>query len=402
MDYPILVLKEGREKSLLQRHPWVFSGAVQKMPKKANNGDIIQVQDHKGRAVGYAFYDPSSQITARVFAFTQTAHDPPLHIDEAFWEAKVQQAFDLRQQHLNFETTNAYRLLHAEGDFLPGIIADAYDKVLVVQLLIKGTELIFPTLEKIFRKLGFSYIFLNVKENVKHLEQLELPKGWVGDTPKLPIIVKENNLLFEIDIENGQKTGFFLDQRENRALLGTYSANKSVLNCFSYTGGFSVYALAAGAKKVDSVDISKTATAICEQVIKLNFEPQDDKLTRHKAIAADCFDYLKALPAESYDVIILDPPAFAKSKKAVQRAARGYVSLNELGFKKVKKGGIVFTFSCSGSVDRDLFRKMVFSAAAAAKREVRIIAQLTQPLDHPVNIYHPEGEYLKGLVLYVE
>jgi 23S rRNA (cytosine1962-C5)-methyltransferase len=402
MDYPILVLKEGREKSVLQRHPWVFSGAVQKMPKKANSGEIIQVQDARGRAVGYAFYDPSSQISARLFAFTQTAHDPTLHIDEYFWEEKIQRAFDLRKQYLNFKTTNAYRLLHAEGDFFPGIIADAYGNVLVVQLLIKGTELIFPTLEKIFRKLGFAYIFLNVKENAKHLEQLALPKGWVGTAPELPIVVKENNLLFEIDIENGQKTGFFLDQRENRALLGAYSANKSVLNCFSYTGGFSVYALAAGAKKVDSVDISKTATALCEQVVKLNFESKAELLARHQAIAADCFDFLKALPSESYDVIVLDPPAFAKSKKAVQRAARGYVSLNELGFKKVKKGGLVFTFSCSGSVDRDLFRKMVFAAAAAAKREVRIVAQLTQPLDHPVNIYHPEGEYLKGLVLHVE
>jgi 23S rRNA (cytosine1962-C5)-methyltransferase len=380
--YPILKLKPNREKSVLQQHPWIFSGAVAQIPK-AENGDIVEVKDSQNKYLGFGFFDKESQISVKMFYFGKN----PIELNEDFWYQKVKNAFEIRQNLVVNPFTNGYRLLHAEGDFLPSIIADVYGEVVVLQLVSTGIEKIFPHIEKALTKLGFKYIFLKNKEKQAWLTQ---------PYPEKNIWIKENNLNFWIDLEKGQKTGFFLDQRDNRNLLQQYAKDKTILNTFAYTGGFSAYALAGGAKKVISVDISKEAILNCEQVIQKNFPNQ----THHNTYVGDCFDYLKEIK-EEFDIVILDPPAFAKSKQAIKRAARGYISLNELGIKRVKKGGLLFTFSCSGNVSADLFRKMVFSAAAETRREVRIIHQLTQPIDHPINIYHPEGEYLKGLVLLV-
>ncbi len=381
--YPILVLKPQREKSILQQHPWIFSGGVLTMPV-AQTGDIIEIRDSKQSFLGFGFFDAQSQITAKLFYFGKN----PIVLDENFWFDKIKNAFELRQKYVLNSNTNAYRLLHAEGDFLPSIVADVYNEVMVVQILSEGIEKIFPHIQKSFEKLGFKYIYLKNKGSQK----------WLTEPYKDNIIwIKENNLDFCIDLEKSQKTGFFLDQRENRSLLAQYSKGKSVLNTFAYTGGFSVYALAGGAEKVISADISKEAIENCEKIIQKNI-PNTEKHSTH---IGDCFDYLKNTE-ENFDIIVLDPPAFAKNKQSIKKAARGYISLNELAIRKIKKGGLIFTFSCSGHVDKDLFRKMVFAAASEVRRPVRVIHQLTQPLDHPINIYHPEGEYLKGLVLCVD
>ena len=390
--YPNLELKSGREKSLLNQHPWVFSGAVARLPQ-AENGDIIQIINHKGKLMGYGFYSPQSQIVTRIFEFTQK----PIDINQNYWNTKVQNAYQIRQSFVKSPQTNAYRLLHAEGDFFPGVIVDVYNQSAVIQLLIKGTEQIYAQIIEAIQHVGIPYIFLKTKDNSRFLEDLNLEGGWVNQQRPEGITILENNLSFQIDVEKGQKTGFFLDQRENRHLLKQYASQKKVLNTFSYTGGFSVYALAGNAREVHSVDISKDAIAMGDQIIQQNLGSN----IPHQSFVEDCFEYLKRCEAD-YDIIILDPPAFAKNKKALKNASRGYISLNELGLKKLKSGGLLFTFSCSGSVDKDLFRKIVFTAAAEVRRNVRILHQLTQPLDHPINIYHPEGEYLKGLVLQVE
>ncbi|PIY10480.1 MAG: class I SAM-dependent rRNA methyltransferase [Flexibacter sp. CG_4_10_14_3_um_filter_32_15] len=422
-SYPILLLKKNREKSILNQHPWIFSGAVQKMPR-AQNGEIVAVQDAGGRILGYGFFDTNSQITCRIFEFTRF-HDKKIEFvaDEAYFHQKIKNAYNLREKYLLNSSTNAYRLLHAEGDFFSGVIVDIYDDVASVQLLIKGTERIAEHIFSGIRAIGIEHIYLHIKESTRNIEGFGdnedaiIKQGWQlekgqteNDIPSMPIQILENNLKFKVDVVDGQKTGFFIDQRENRELVKQYSKNKSVLNCFGYTGGFSVYAIDGDAKNVVSVDISKEATEEAERNVSLNFSSLMRTNKNHEAIAQDCFEYLKGLKNdieatnedELFDIIILDPPAFSKNKRSLPKASRGYINLNELGFKKVKSGGLVFTFSCSGSVSKDLFRKLVFTAAAEAGRKVRIVHQLTQPLDHPINIYHPEGEYLKGLVLQVE
>lgn len=390
-NFATLVLKSGRDRAVLNRHPWIFSGAVKEMPT-AENGEIIAVTDNHKKLLGYGFFSPNSQIVCRFFHFTNT---PVEDFDEHFWETKIQDAYLLRKKLVIDANTNSYRLLHAEGDFISGIIVDIYDSVAVVQLLIKGTERIYLALIQAIRNLGINYIYLKTKQNSQFLENISISEGWLGEKPIAQILAKENGFIFPIDVEKGQKTGFFIDQRDNRALLKHYSKGKKVLNAFSYTGGFSVYALAGGATEVQSVDISKDAIAVCEESIKLNFSNAN-----HTGIAADCFDFLRK-NEELYDIIVLDPPAFAKSAKHVANASRGYKDLNLLGLKKLNKGGLLFTFSCSGNIDKELFRKIVFSAAADAGRDVRILHQVSQAIDHPINIFHPEGEYLKGLVLYV-
>lgn len=392
--YPSLLLKSGRDHSVINRHPWIFSGAVKDLPE-AEEGSIIAVCDNHHQLLGYGFFSPQSQITCRMFEWTQ---DKTIIFDENYWTQKIAKAFALRQSHVITTATNAYRLLHAEGDNLPGIIVDVYDKTAVVQILIKGTALLLPHLIKGIQQCGIDFIYFKSKSNTTWLEGFEVPSGWWNNQKpaQLPIAIKENGLSFEVDVENGQKTGFFLDQRDNRALLQHYSQGKKVLNTFSYTGGFSVYAAAAGAEKVVSVDISKEAVAQAVRNITLNRHN-----AIHEGITADCFDYLKE-NQDLFDVIVLDPPAFAKSAKAVANASRGYKEINLAAFKRIAPNGILFTFSCSQNIDKKLFRQIVFAAAADSGRNVRILHQLTQPTDHPINIYHPEGEYLKGLVLYVE
>ncbi|TNE78312.1 MAG: class I SAM-dependent rRNA methyltransferase [Bacteroidetes bacterium] len=390
--FPQLILKPKKERAFVHRHPWIFSGAVEVLPK-AENGDIVEVHSNDGRILGFGFFSPYSQIVCRVFEFDPEGRT----IDTDYWKTKIQRAMAVRQQVLDFKETDCYRLLHAEGDFCPGIIADAYGDSLVVQLLIKGTEKLIPVLKDAFLSLGFKHVYLKTKQSSQILEQVNEEITWLTEPRELPVEVKENGVKLLVDFEKGQKTGFFLDQRENRRIAGGFSEGKNVLNTFCYTGGFSVYALAGGAKEVHSVDSSQAAITMCDENVEINGFSD-----RHQSYVADCFDFLKQAPRDFYDIIILDPPAFAKNARKVENATRGYKELNMLGFKRIKPGGLVLTFSCSQNVDKVLFQKIVFGAAADVGRNVRILAHLSQPMDHPVNIYHPEGEYLKGLLLYVE
>lgn len=388
--YKQVVLKSGRDRSVTNRHPWIFSGAVKSMPD-ATNGEIVSVHSNSGLLLGYGFFSPLSQITVRLFEFGEQE----VKIDEAYWAAKINSAYILRQSVIDFESTNTYRLLHAEGDFLPGVIADVYADTVVIQLLIKGTEYIADALYKAIRSLGFEHIYLKTKQNTQRLEAVEA-SGWVGTPRAMPIHVKEYGIEMLIDVETGQKTGFFIDQRENRVMVGHYSKGKRVLNTFSYSGGFSLHALRQGATHVVSVDSSKEAIALCNDNVRLNgFE------SKHEGVVMDVFEYMKQADM-NFDIIILDPPAFAKNAKALPNATRGYKNLNMAALQRIKSGGLLFTFSCSQHMDKDLFRKVIFGAAAEVGRNVRILQQLTQPQDHPINIYHPEGEYLKGLLLHVE
>lgn len=385
-----LVLKSGRERSLINRHPWVFSGAIKVLPP-AENGEIVRVVDNHNHLLGYGFFSSNSQITCRVFEFTDTE----ITIDKQFWINKVVSAYNYRKQVVNFEHTNIYRLVHAEGDFFSGVIIDVYNKVAVIQLLIRGTEHIREAIYEGLRQVGIEYIYIKTKQSTQRLEAVGIESSWIGEAHPMPIEAKENGITFLVDVEKGQKTGFFIDQRENRRLVGVYAKGKKVLNTFSYSGGFSMQALAQGASLVHSVDSSKDAIEMCDRNVAANFPNAP-----HESFVEDCFDYLNRTEVD-YDIMVLDPPAFAKNARSVPNATRGYKNLNMAAFNKIKPGGLIFTFSCSQHIDRDLFRKIVFGAAADAKRNVRIIQQLTQPEDHPINIFHPEGEYLKGLLLHV-
>lgn len=392
--YPILKLKPKREKSVLQRHPWIFSGGLAGKPH-AEEGDIVQVVADSGNILGYGFYSSRSQISCRMFHWeAETPDFETVH----YWHGKLAAALRLRQAMVISAQTNAFRLLHAEGDFLPGLIIDIYGPVAVLQVLIKGIEARLPLLVEALQQLGWQHIYLKAKTSSHVLEDVAPESDWLAGGVDGTVDVLENGLTFRIDFAKGQKTGFFLDQRDNRALLGSLSKGKKVLNTFSYTGGFSVYALAGGAELVHSVDISADAVAMADENARLNAGPE----APHKSFAEDCFEFLKNMPADYYDIIVLDPPAFAKHARAVDNATRGYKQINLQAFRRIKPGGLLFTFSCSQNIDKDLFQKVVFGAAADARRNVRIVAQLHQPADHPVSIFHPEGEYLKGLVLWVE
>jgi 23S rRNA (cytosine1962-C5)-methyltransferase len=391
MPYAELHLKAGRERSVYFRHPWIFSGALKKTPTLPD-GSIVQVFEDSGKPLGLGFFSPKNQISCRMFYWGIESPD----VDIAFFKERIKLALSLRKPVIS-QNTDCYRLIHAEGDLLPGIIADVYGPVVVLQLLIAGTEqLLEPIVSAIYAH-GFEHIYLKAKTSSQQMEDIRTPSSWLKGGVEGVVRVMENGIPFEIDFINGQKTGFFLDQRDNRALLHHYAKDKTVLNTFCYTGGFSAYAIAGGAKEVVSVDISKEAVAQCNHNMTLLNAP-----TPHQGVTADCFDYLGDIPDQHYDIIVLDPPAFAKNARAVENAARGYKQINLKAFRKVKSGGLVFTFSCSQNIDKDLFRKIVFGAAADARRDVRILHQLQQPADHPVNIYHPEGEYLKGLVLWVD
>lgn len=390
-----ITIRKDKLRAMHNRHPWIFSGAVAHMPQQIENGEIVEIADQDDHLIGYGFYAPGNQIVCRVFEYT---HEPmPVHT-AAYWHQKIAGAYALRKAYVQSPETNAYRLLHAEGDFFPGVIADVYNDIVSVQLLIKGTERIREHIVSGLQALGFRYIYNKSKAVSERLEGVRDQQGWMtADERDVRTEILENGVKFWVNVETGQKTGFFLDQRDARALVGHYSRGNKVLNTFSYSGGFSMYALQAGAELVHSVDSSQKAVDLCTENVLLNgFAPE-----RHEGICADVFDFLKKMDTP-YDVIILDPPAFAKTAKALPNATRGYKELNLMAFRKIKPGGILFTFSCSQKVDRDLFRKIVFGAAADAKRNVRILHQTTQPNCHPVNIFHPENEYLKGLVLQVE
>lgn len=384
MAYPQLKIKKGKEKSLHRFHPWIFSGAVEKQPEMSTNC-IVEVVDFANAIIGYGFVETKSQIVCRVFEFTKT----PIELSDDFWKAKILSSYHLRKNTLLLGDTDCFRLIHAEGDYFPGLIVDIYHNVAVVQFRTTGTWLLKDTIFSTLQSLGYKHVFS------KSPAYLDWAQGWLGETGEPTVTVKENGLKFSVDVVKGQKTGFFLDQRENRKLLGEYAKDKKVLNCFSYTGGFSMYALAGGAKSVSSVDISKDAIENSKLNASLNNLEEN-----HEGIAADCFEYLRKAEKD-FDLIILDPPAFCKDIRSVPQASRGYKDINMSAMKMIKSGGVLFTFSCSQHISRDLFQKIVFGAANDSGRKVRILHNLSQGPDHPINIYHPEGDYLKGLVLEV-
>jgi 23S rRNA (cytosine1962-C5)-methyltransferase len=388
MNHPQLVLKSGRDRSVRNRHPWIFSGAVKTKPHKAGEGDIVAVVTNDGEFLGLGHYAPQATLICRMFAFG----DKPVAVDAAFWQGKLLAALMYRRRILDLENTTGYRLIHAEGDGLPGVIIDIYEHTASVQLRTAGTAQLAPVIQGFLEsELGIGHIHLRT-------ESKEEGEGrWIKGGGE-SLTFRENGLSFHVDVETGQKTGFFLDQRDNKVLLRRLAGGRRVLNAFSYSGAFSVYALAGGAASVDSVDISAAAAELATRNVTLNF----GDTPQHKAIKADAFKYLADMEAGTYDLIILDPPAFTKHISTVQKAARGYKEINLKAIQRIAPGGLLFTFSCSQHIPADLFRKIVFGAAADAGREVRILYQMSQAPDHPVSIFHPEGEYLKGLCLYVE
>lgn len=394
MSYKKVYLKPGKEESLKRFHPWVFSGAIHRIEGEPEEGEVVNVYTSKNEFIAMGHFQIGS-IAVRVISFLEE------DVNKDFWKRKLAIAYDLRKRIglADNPTNNTFRLVHGEGDNLPGLIIDIYDKTAVVQAHSAGMHVYRMELAE-----ALSEVMEGRIENIYYKSETTLPykadlgpeNGFLkGGSPEN--IAIEYGLKFHVDWLKGQKTGFFVDQRENRALLEKYAKDRNVLNMFCYTGGFSFYAMRGGAKLVHSVDSSAKAVDLTNKNVELNF-PGDP---RHTAYAEDAFKYLDRM-GDQYDLIILDPPAFAKHKDALRNALQGYRKLNAKAFEKIKPGGILFTFSCSQVVTKDNFRTAVFTAAAMSGRSVRILHQLTQPADHPVNIYHPEGEYLKGLVLYVE
>ena len=389
MTYPKIFLKHGKEVFIERQHPWIFSGALQPIKEKIADGSLVEVFSASNQylATGHYF---SGSIAVRILTFQQQL------IDFQFWKNKIENAFQFRKTLglINNAETNCFRLINAEGDGLPGLIIDYYNGTAVFQAHTSGIyaqkELIVEALQAV---LGNS---LKAVFDKSDKTLLTTTNQYLFGKPESDEVLEYGNR-FKINWETGQKTGFFLDQRDNRKLLAYYAKDKSVLNAFCYSGGFSVYALNAGAKKVDSVDVSKTAMQLTDNNITLC----ENGAARHQSYTADVLEFLQKQEAE-YEVMVLDPPAFAKNISTRHNAVQGYKRLNEMGLRKIAKGGILFTFSCSQVVDRELFYHTITAAAIEAKRNIRVMHHLNQPADHPVNIFHPEGHYLKGLALYVE
>ena len=387
-----LYLKRGKEESLLRFHPWVFSGAIAQADDNLKDGDLVRVLTNHGDFIAVGHFQMGS-IAVRILSFRD------VDIDADFWASRLASALKVRQSIgiADNPKNNTYRLVHGEGDNLPGLIIDVYDRTAVMQAHSIGMHLQRKQIaEQLVKVMGsrIDNVYYKSETTLPFMDDMENGFVYGGSEDNVAV---ENGLKFYVDWLRGQKTGFFVDQRDNRLLLERYSAGKSVLNMFCYTGGFSVYAMRGGAKQVHSVDSSAKAIELTNRNVALNFEGD----TRHEAFCEDAFKYLEQA-GNNYDLIILDPPAFAKHRGALHNALKGYTRLNNKAFQKIKPGGILFTFSCSQVVTKDNFRNAVFTAAAQAGRKVRILHQLHQPADHPINIYHPEGEYLKGLVLYVE
>lgn len=393
-SYPIVYLKKGKEESLKRFHPWVFSGAIASGTESLNEGDVVRVCTASGTFIAVGHYQIGS-IAVRVLSFKEIV------IDEEFWKSRLHSALEVRLalDVVDNPNNNTYRLVHGEGDNLPGLIVDCYGETAVMQAHSVGMHCERNAIAKALVEVldgRIKNVYYKSDTTLPFKADLNQENGFLigGETDCTTL---ENGLTFKVDWLKGQKTGFFIDQRENRSLLEQYSKNRSVLNMFCYTGGFSVYAMRGQAELVHSVDSSAKAIDITRENIAANFKDT----TKHEAFCEDAFKYLDA-NNKKYDLIILDPPAFAKHRAALKNALKGYTRLNAKGFETIKSGGILFTFSCSQIVTKDQFRNAVFTAAAQSGRKVRILHQLHQPADHPINIYHPEGEYLKGLVLYVE
>lgn len=388
---PSLILASGREKSLMRRHPWIFSGAVKRIVGNPQEGDLVDVVGSDGRWLAVGHYQNDS-IICKVLSFE--APD----IDDGFWLARIRSAVDYRRRlgFFDMKDTNVFRLVHAEGDFLPGLVADYYDGVVVLQAHSVGMHRELPRLADIFSTvLGEKLVAVFDKSSAT------VPGGStdgyiLGDAaPEREVVESGNRLL--INFFEGQKTGFFIDQRENRKLVQDLACGHRILNCFGYTGGFSLGALRGGAEYVETVDISKRAIELCNRNVDLNFGSDE----RHCGVVADVLKYLETID-NSFDFIILDPPAFAKNHRSLQQGLKGYRNINQRALERIAKGGLLMTFSCSQAVSTDDFRTMVFTAAATVGRRVRVVRQLPHAMDHPVSIYHPEGEYLKGLLLQVD
>ncbi len=394
-----IILKRGREESLMRFHPWVFSGAIADVQGNPSEGDLVAVHAADGGLLAYGHYQIGS-IAVRVLSFDDSALRPD------FWEVMLSRALQVRIDcglH-GSAMTNCYRLVHGEGDNLPGLIIDYYDGVCVMQAhsvgMFRAKKQISDALQKVYGE-SLKAVYDKSSGTAPYKAGLELIDGYMYRHPEFrddEQVVVENGQKFLVNWTEGQKTGFFLDQRDNRALVGSLSRGRNVLNLFCYTGGFSIYALANGALHVDSVDSSKKAMMMVDRNVELNgFDP-----SLHTSLCCDAIDYLRDVPEGKYDLMIVDPPAFAKHRGALKNALRAYQRLNAAAISKVAPGGFVFTYSCSQVVDKEAFALAVFSAAAQCGRSVRILDRLNQPCDHSVNIYHPEGEYLKGLLLYVE
>lgn len=395
LPYPIIRLKKDKERSILRFHPWIFSGAIHSDCSMLADGDIVQVHSAKDIFLGVGHFFHGS-IAVKILSFdAEEIHLP-------FWKNKLKKALKLRENLglLHNHNTNCFRLIHAEGDNCPGLVIDIYDSAAVIQCHSIGMHRVIQDIATALRET------LPFLKSIYDKSSSSLPKEYAARVQQVclwgnskNILVRENDCLFDVDVVQGQKTGFFLDQRDNRQLLAQYCKNKSVLNTYCYSGGFSVYALKHQAQKVVSVDVSKTAIELVKTNMGLNFP--DLIPEQHEALAMDVFDFFKS-NTQQFDVLILDPPAFAKSINKKHNAVQAYKRLNYEGIKAVNKNGIIFTFSCSQVIDRELFAATVMSAAVEAGRQVKILHFLAQPADHPINIFHPESSYLKGLVLYVE
>ena len=392
--YKQIFLKRGKEESLKRFHPWIFSGAIHHMDEGIEEGETVRVITAAGEFIAVGHYQIGS-IAVRVLSFED------IEINTDFWCERLQSALDVRigVGIADSPTNNTYRLVHGEGDYLPGLVIDCYGSTAVMQAHSVGMHVCRNEIcQALVQVMGdrIANVYYKSETTLPYKADLHQENGFLvgGDASN---VAMENGLKFHIDWLRGQKTGFFVDQRENRSLLEQYAKGKSVLNMFCYTGGFSVYAMRGDAKQVHSVDSSAKAIELTNENVALNF-PGD---ARHEAFCEDAFKFLDEHD-QQYDLIVLDPPAFAKHRAALRNALKGYTRLNVKGLQRIKKGGILFTFSCSQVVTKDNFRNAVFTAAAQVGRKVRILHQLHQPADHPINIYHPEGEYLKGLVLYVE
>lgn len=403
----LVKLLPRKEESILRFHPWIFSGAIASVEGEVYDGAIVQVASHKGEPLGIGHWADGS-IAVRMLSFISNEE-----IDASFWENRLSAALELRikmelirSKDDRRKENDVYRLIHGEGDQLPGLIIDIYGQTAVIQSHSMGmhlcreaiTDAIVAVYQDLLPSSPLQAVYYKSSGTLPTKESRELCEdGFLyGHSEATPVL--ENGIQFLPDWIRGQKTGFFIDQRENRELVEQYAKGKTILNAFCYTGGFSLYALRGDAKQVDSLDSSSKAMYLTDKHIELNY----GDCPRHHSITQDAFEYLDQMPERQYDMIILDPPAFAKHRRVLKNALIGYRRINSQAFKKIAPGGILFTFSCSQAVSKEEFRLAVFTAAAASGRHVRILHQLTQPIDHPINIYHPEGEYLKGLVLQVE
>ena len=394
MNYPVITLRRGKEESLRRFHPWVFSGAIASAPENLEEGDIVEVRSSDGTPLGVGHYQIGS-IAVRMLS------DEIIEINRDYYFNRLNNALRLRKAlGLLRDDNNAFRLVHGEGDFLPGLIVDVYGQTAVVQAHSVGMHYARDIIAECLVSLpgaSLRNVYYKSETTLPYKASLDPQNDYIIGSYDTDITV-ENGLKFRVDWLKGQKTGFFVDQRDNRSLLRHFARGRRVLNMFCYTGGFSVYALSGGATLVHSVDSSAKAVSLTRDNVRLNFG--DD--ATHEAFAEDAFKYLAEMKDGAYDLVVLDPPAFAKHRGAIKNALRGYQKLNARAMEKMPEGSILFTFSCSQAVSKEQFRLAVFSAAAQVGRRVRILHQLTQPADHPINIYHPEGEYLKGLILYIE